>query len=352
VKRKTTIVDIARAARVSPATVSMVLNGKPGVGRSTRAEVLRLARRLHYAPNLVARSLVKRRSKSVALMVSHTRNPIFPEIASGVEGVLRGYGYSLYLISTWDDPEVEAREIQEIKSRGIDGIITSASLVSGPHLGALLDEGYPVVAVLRRPSGLRRLDYVGVDNVKGAAVAVKHLARLGHTRIGVISGPPTTSTGLERLEGALRALRDCGLALAPGLSYKGDFSRECGHDAARRFLGLPPRRRPTAVFAANDSTAMGAFEAVLEAGLRVPEDLAIVGFNNVEATSWKTFEITTVEQHPHEMGRRAAERVVQLIERRPGHDRPCQVLLEPRLVIRKSCGFMEQESNSRSARRG
>jgi LacI family transcriptional regulator len=343
INKHITIKDIARITRVSPATVSLALNGKPGVGDDVRYQILRVARELHYTPNLVARSLVNRHSRSVALLISHTRNPIFPEIAAAAEEVLRASGYSLTIISTYDDPELEVKEFKGIQARGIDGIITSALLSEDGHVRRLASEGFPVVAVLRRMFGRNAIDHVVVDGVKGSYRAVEHLVQLGHRKIGIVAGPTRTTTGVERLEGALQALRAHRLALTPALRFQGDFSRETGYLATHRFLKLPRKDRPTAVFAANDDMAMGAFEAILDSGARIPEDVAVVGFNNVAATSWKTYQITTVDQHADEMGRRAAERVIQLIEKKPGHDEPCRIVLDPRLVVRRSCGARLEE---------
>ena len=350
INRQITIKDIARITRVSPATVSMALNGKPGVSDEVRYEILRVARDLHYTPNLVARSLVNRRSRSVALMISHTKNPIFPEIAAAVEEVLRASGYSLTIVSTYDDVDLEVKEIGGIRARGIDGIITSSVLLRSAHLRQLAREGFPVVAVLRRMFGPDVVDHVVVDGVKGSSQAVEHLVRLGHRRIGVIAGPASTSTGVERLAGAVQALKAHRLALPAGLRFRGDFSRKDGYLATHAFLKRPPRERPTAIFAANDDMAMGAFEAILDSGARVPEDVAVVGFNNVAATSWKTYQITTVDQRADEMGRRAAERVIQLIERRPGYEIPCHVVLDPRLIVRRSCGASAEEARTAGAR--
>jgi LacI family transcriptional regulator len=336
---KVTIKDIARIAKVSTATVSLVLNNRPGVGKETRYRVLRVARELKYTPNLVARSLVKRQSDAVALMITNTRNPIFPEIAAGVAEVLEDQGYSLNIVSTYDDLEIEAKEIANLRSRGIDGIITSCSLAKDPPLEELVEDGFPLVSVLRRTVTAPKQDYVMVDNVHGGYLAAEHLIRLGHERIAIITGPQNTSTGQERLQGALAAFQAYEVPLRHELIYEGDYFKECGYLATHFYLSLPEERRPTAIYSANDDMAMGAFEALLDAGLDIPEDIALVGFNNVEATSLRTIEMTTIEQHAHEMGRLAAERVIQKIKQLPGSQAPQQVMLEPKLVVRRTCGY-------------
>lgn len=340
---RVTIKDIARIAQVSPATVSLVLNDKPGVGKQTRYRVLRVSRELHYTPNLVARSLVRQQSDTVALMITNTRNPIFPEIGAGVEEVLNDEGLTLNILSTFDDPEIEGKKIENMRARGTDGLITSCALLNDPHLKELAEIDFPLVSVLRRVYDSPKMDYVIVDNVKGGYLAVEHLIRMGHKRIALISGPSNTSTGLERLEGGKAALKKYRVGIRPNLVFEGDFFRECGYLAANSFLRLPPKERPTAIFSCNDDMAMGAFEAVLDAGLKVPRDIALVGFNNVEATSLRTVEMTTVAQHSVEMGRLAAKRLLQKINKRRGYRKKFQIILEPELVVRKTCGFGEQE---------
>lgn len=338
ITKKITIKDIARIARVSPAAVSLVLNDKPGVGSDTRHRILRTARELNYLPNLAARSLVTRQSASIAMIITSIRNPIFPEIAEGVAEVLRESGYSLSLVSTFDDEEIEAKELAGLRARGVDGIIISSALVHGTNICMLAESGFPVVSVLRRVYDCTGLDYVIVDNVRGGYLAVQHLIELGHTRIGIIRGPANTSTGIERFEGAVKALQDHGLTLPEYLFFAGDFFKQCGYIAVQHFLGLPPAQRPSAIYACNDDMAVGAFEAILDNGLKIPEDMALVGFNNVEPTNLRAIEITTIDQRPHEMGRLAALRLMEKLQA----PHPLQVyrkVLDPRLVIRRSCGF-------------
>lgn len=334
-----TIKDVARLAKVSPATVSLVMNGRPGVGAETRDRVLRITTALNYRPNLIARSLVKRCSYAVAMLITNTRNPIFPELAAGVEEVLIQYGYSLSIISTHDNLECEAKEIEKIRARGIDGIITSAPLLYDHCIASLVHTGYPVVSVLRRVYDCDELDFVNVDGVLGGYLAIEHLIRLGHRRIGIIKGPGNTSTGVERFEGALKAFRNYEVPVSDNLLVQGDFFKKSGYGAAKELLALPPNRRPTALFAGNDDMALGTFEAILELGFRIPEDIALVGYNNVDATALRMVEITTVSQRKHEMGSLAAKRLIDKIEKRQGTETPFHVVLEPKLIVRKSCGF-------------
>ncbi|MFH1243430.1 MAG: LacI family DNA-binding transcriptional regulator [Pseudomonadota bacterium] len=334
-----TIRDIARKAKVSPSTVSMILNGRPGVGEETRYRVLKVIESLNYTPNLVARSLVKGRSYSIAFLIKSTKHPIFPEIAAGVDEVLKENGYSLSIISTYDDSELESKEIGNVRARGIDGILTSAALVDNENLKMLVGSGFPVVAVLRRTYNCGDLDYVIVDNSKGAYLAVEHLIRLGHQRIGIIKGPSNTSTAIERFDGAMKAFKAYGISVSEQLVHEGDYFQKTGYLGVKGFLKMDLDKRPTAVFANNDDIALGVFEAIWEAGLKIPEDMALVGFNNVEATSFCSIQITTISQRTHEMGRLGAQRLIDRIEKKRGYKKRYQIVLEPELIIRKSCGY-------------
>ena len=337
--KKVTIKDIARIANVSPSTVSMVINDKPGVGAETKYRVLKIVEALNYSPNLVAVSLVKRRSYAVAMLITNTRNPIFPEMAGGVDEVLKEYGYSLSIISTYDDEKIEAKEIEKIRARGMDGIITSAALINDENLKSLAKSGYPVVSVLRRVYDCDELDYVNVDNVRGGFLAAEHLIRLGHKRVGIITGPQNTSTGVERLQGAIKAFGVYGLPLPDAFIHPGDYFKESGYVAAKALLGVGSKQRASALFACNDDMALGAFEAIYDMGLKIPEEVALVGFNNVETTSLRTLAITTITQRKQEMGRLAAKRLIDKIEKNKGHEKPYRVVLDPELIIRKSCGY-------------
>lgn len=334
-----TILDVANTAGVSPSAVSLALNGRRGLAEDTRMRILTVAKQLNYVPNLVARSLVERRSRCVAMMIPNFENRLFPEIAAGVDAVLRQHGYCLSITVTSDDPRMEAEGMADIRARGIDGIITSSALLGNDNIARLADSGYPVVCVVRRVPAGPRADYVVVDNVRGGYMAMEHLIRLGRTRIHLIRGPANNPVARERFRGATLAARDYGVALPKERICQGAFSSAFGHEAAVRFLMQPPQQRPDAIVAGNDDQALGTFEAVIAAGLEPGRDIAIVGFNNIETTALPRISITTVTQRSREMGDIAATRLIEVIEGGAPPDRPCRVVLEPNLVIRSSCGF-------------
>lgn len=338
-KRAVTIKDISRLANVSPATVSFVMNNKPGVSAATRARVLQIAEALEYKPNLVARSLVNGRSKLIAMLISSTRNPLFPELANGVDQALKAKGYTLSIISTNDDEQLEAREIAALRYRGFDGVIISSTLQDNHELNKLVASGFPVISVLRRDYSCKNLDYIVLDGLKGGYIAMEHLIRLGHRRIGIIKGPEKTSTGLERLKGALQAMADYGIQASDILIRQGDFFMASGYAATLDLMRLPSEERPTALYACNDDMAIGALEALMELQIRVPEDIALMGYNNTAVTALKSVAISTIALQKASMGKQAANRLIDIIENKKADRQPFRVMLEPELIIRRTCGF-------------
>jgi LacI family transcriptional regulator len=338
-KNKITIKDIAKVAKVSPATVSLVINDKAGISKNTRYRVLRIIRNLNYTPNLVARSLVKRQSKSIAMLITNTRNPVFPEIAEGVDNALKKYGYSLIIITTYDEDKLEAKEIKMVKARGIDGIITSAARLDSENIVALAESGFPTICVLRRIYNCNELDHVVADNFKGGYLAAEHLIRMGHRRIGIIKGQLNASTFIERFNGASKAFKVYGVPILQDLIQQGDNSKESGYLATNKLMKLRPNRIPTAIFACNDEMAIGALESLYDTGLKIPNDVALVGFNNAQTTALRTIEITTINQRNYEMGYLAAKRLIDKIEKKKGYKNPFHIILDPELLIRKSCGY-------------
>ena len=335
--RKATIKDIARLAGVSPMTVSRVLNQRPGVKEGTRRRVMEIVKRLGYRPSMVARSLVTKRSGTIGVIITTIRNPLYLQMAQAMEDRARAVGYNLLLASTHYDRDLEAQQIEELRSRGVDGLIITSAHVEDPKVAELAEEDFPLVLVNRRvlkPDLRGKVDFVGVDNRKGAREAVEHLLRMGHRRVGVISGRRESSVTRERLEGAREAFRAHGLELPDEMVVEGGFQRQGAYEATLRLLeGKTP---PTAIFAMGDYMAFGAYDAILDSGLRVPEDVALVGFNDIDFSSMRAVALTTVN---HSISGLGEEAVRLLLERIEGREAGVEVILEPRLVIRSSCGF-------------
>lgn len=341
--KKVTIKDIARIAEVSPTTVSLVLNNKKGVGKETRYRILRVASELKFTPNLMARSLAKSHSDIIALTILQARNSLFMEIAEGAAEVLKENGYSIMMASTYDDPDLETKELSSARARGVDGFLITSAQVESPGIRELVEDEVPLVSVLRRVTGLSELNYVMEDSFKGGYLAAEHLIKLGHKRIGIIKGTPNTTTGIGRFEGAVAALKEHKIPVEEKRIAAGEFARGAAYLAALAMLQLPDKERPSAIYACNDDMAMGAYEAALDLGLRVPEELALVGFNNAAYTSLPTVSLTTIDVQAHEMGRLGAERLLDLINKKRGWDKPLQVVMEPKLIVRKSCGSRSGE---------
>ena len=339
VEKKATIKDIAELAGVSATAVSMALKGHPRISERTRERIMAIAKELHYRPNYAARSLIGGQSHTIGFVITSIVNPFYPELAKGIEDKAMESGYNIILCSTNYDPRLQDYFIDILRSKGVDGIIFSSVGVNDPHVRRLVDEQFPFVLVNRRvldPALDDKIDYVVLDNFAGGYMAADHLLDLGHRRIAVIAGSFSASTARERIEGTRKALADRDLTLDPELIAECDFSKDKAYEATGRLLSL--KAPPTAIFAQNDFMALGVREAVLERGLSIPSDVALVGFDDIEAASIKGVEITTVNQKKYEMGALAVEILTGKIEHRENGAPAKHVVLKPEIIIRKSCG--------------
>jgi DNA-binding LacI/PurR family transcriptional regulator len=330
-----TLEQVAALAGVSRATVSRVVNGSPRVRPEVRAQVERAVAKLGYVPNRAARSLVTRRADSIALVVSepHARffsEPFFAGMVRGVSGALAETGVQLLLLIAQDLPD-RGRLERYVVGGHVDGVLL-ASLHGDDPLPATLERaGVPAVQV-GRPPGATPASYVDADNRGGASKAVGHLAGRGRRRIATIAGPLDMSVGRDRLDGYRDGLAAAGLAEAGELVEAGDFSEESGAAAMERLLALPGRP-VDAVFAASDLMAAGALRALRTAGRRVPEDVAVVGFEDSAVARYAQPPLTTVRQPIEEMGRQATR--LLLTEVAGGRGR-MRLILDVDLVVRAS----------------
>ncbi len=338
-KKKATIKDIAAAARVSPTAVSMALNNRPRISEETRKRILRIAKGLKYQPNFLARSLVIKRTHTVGLIITTIMNPFYPELAKGIEDKARELGYNIILCSTNYDLGLEKYDINMLRSKGVDGIIFSSVEINDPNIRPLVEDRFPFILVNRRIFHRvldKKIDYIVLDNFSGGYMAMEHLFKLGHCRIGIIAGTLNISTAAERTNGAKKLLSDHGLKFDPNLIIECNFSKDLACQATKKLLSI--KTPPTAIFAENDYMALGAREAILDGGLRIPEDMALVGFDDIAAAALKGVEITTISQKKYEMGSLAVKILIDKIEKEspPMVNR---IMLEPELIIRKSCGY-------------
>lgn len=325
-----TIRDVARLAGVSIATVSRTLMTPDKVSEATREQVMRVVAEAGYAPNLLARSLRRRRSGAILVMVRDISNPFYPEIFRGAEAAARTLGFNVLIGNTDDEPARERDYLQLLHTRRADGLI----LVTGR-----LPESWPatsrrpVAAVLAcEPIAGVELPIVRIHNRAAAAEMVRHLIALGHRRIAHITGPLDQVIAAERLEGWRCALRHAGLPAEDELAAPGDFRLGSGIVAAKRLLALEPR--PTAIFAANDESAIGAIQAIHEAGLSVPGDISVAGFDDIRFAAASYPPLTTIRQPRHALGEQAMIMLHGLIEARD--DRAATVVLPTELIHRES----------------
>lgn len=331
-----TIYDIAKAAQVGIGTVSRVLNNHPSVSNETRARVLKVANNLNWHPHPYARGLAKQRTNSILAIVPFFSTYFFVEVLRGVQSKLREMDYDLILFGM-NDP----RHVEELLKRNslrvrVDGVL----FLSMPLPDAFIDEYHrlkiPIVAV---DTYRNNVDSLYVENVKGARTATKHLLSLGHRRIGLLGASLRSQPARERVDGYRQALEEQGVEIDPnliktsGTSPVDGFSRECGYELMKEFIHLGSRR-PTAIFVTSDIQASGGLWAMEEAGIRCPEDIALVGFDDIELATH--LRLTTMRQPMFEMGALA---VGKLTERLDGlNTPPIQIPFVPQLIVRETCG--------------
>jgi LacI family transcriptional regulator len=334
-----TLKDVAARAGVHPATASRALNPETRllVREDTALRVLQAAEFLGYRPNPVARSLRTRRSNTIGVLIPDLNNPLFPPIVRGIEDRLAAAGYVALLGNTDGDAERERIVFEQMRARHVDGFVLATARLNDPVLAEAARADLPVV-LMNRLAHDYSLPSVSVDNERGVRLAVDHLAGLGHRRIAHIAGPQEVSTGLARYRGFMAAMEADGLPVDPGLVEAARaFSVEEGLRCTRLLLERGPAAAggpATAVVAANDMLALGCYAALDEAGLGCPEDLSVVGFNDMPFIDRLRPPLTTIRFPHYQVGKEAAQ---LLLERIAGHSGPIKILfLAPELVIRGS----------------
>jgi LacI family transcriptional regulator len=327
------LTDVAKAAGVSIATASRILTGSDyPVADKTRRKVLRASAELGYRPNLIARSLRREQTLTIGIIVENFLSPFIPPIIRGIQERLRQQDYfSIVLDSDWD-PVAEAQAIERLGMRQIDGIIFVESyLRSSEEVAALIDKPHLFVHRLFNSLGINS---IAPDDRNGARRAVRHLLALGHRRIAFINGLAGWDAAINRLAGYEEELAAWAVAPDPALIRQGDWQVQSGYEAAQQLFRMA--ERPTAVFAANDLMALGVIYAAQEAGLRIPADLAIVGYDDRDVAGFVRPALTTVQMPCEQMGHIAAESLLRLI--RGEIDLLEPTLVQGDLVVRQSCG--------------
>jgi DNA-binding LacI/PurR family transcriptional regulator len=346
-----TVRDVARRAGVSTSTVSHVLNRTRFVSDDLRDRVVAAMRELHYHPNAAARMLSLKRSNALGLIVSDIRNPFFASITRGVEDVAQEHGYTVVLCNSDEDLVKESACLKTLESRQVDGVLLASAGLADEYVSRLVQAGYPVVLVDRDLPDLRT-PAVLLDNEGAAYSAVRHLIERGHRRIGMLSGRGSISTTTERVAGYQRALREADLELDGRLVISGESTSEGGTAATHALLNLEPP--PTAIFSGNNLMSIGALHAIASRNLTVPDDVALVGFDDFPFPWSDAFRphLTTVAQPTYELGRRAAEMLVHMLNG-SNNTAPQRTVLEGKLVIRESSGPLRpRQPKAPAVRRG
>ena len=327
-----TIKDVAREARVSVASVSRALNGHQNVTSETRERILGVVRNLRYMPHTGARSLITRRTQTIGVLLPDLYGEYFSEIIRGIDLAARARGLHLLVSSSHGDAAEASTAIRAMRGR-VDGLLVMSPHADADFLADNLPDDLPSVLLNTRVAG-HQYSSLTVDNYRGACAMVRHLAGCGHRRIAFISGPSNNFESEERLRGYRETLA----SLVPGSReqvLRGDFSEESGYRAGR--LLLAQVRRPDAAFAANDMMAIGCLFALNEAGLHVPRDIALTGFDDIPMARFVTPPLTTVRVRISEMGARALERLALAIDS-PDREKRSAQTIPPVLVVRNSCG--------------
>lgn len=359
--RKVTILDIARLAGVSRTTVSRVLNQRPDVDEETRERVLAVIEEQGYAPSITAAGLAGGQSRLIGMLVPSFSWSMIPELMRGIAEVINATAYELVLY-TFNDEDFDTRRSDTIKrllaTQLTAGILAVFPSRATPLLTRLYQQGLPVVVIDDQSE--HSAPWVRPNNVNGAYLAVQHLIKLGHRRIAHIQGPPEYLASHDRHQGYLRALQEAGITPDPDLALAGDFLPPSGRACASKLFALPPEKRPTAIFASTDQMAYGVLVAADEYGLRVPQDVALVGFDDDTPSAHVRPPLTTIRQPSFEMGRRGIELLLSLVSpaeasahdgqpykhtphkagaaARPASPQPIRIELPTSLIVRASCG--------------
>ncbi len=334
-----TLEDIARLSGVSRSTVSRVINDDIKVKEETRRKVQTVLNSYNFQPNLAARGLASGRTNVIGVVIpagvsTIFTDPYFPQLLQGISAVCNTREYSVML---WlAEPEYERRMVTRILHNGlVDGVVVASIPMNDPIVSSLVESKMPFILIGRHPTlDVNSLD---VDNVLSGRKATLHLVRLGYKRIATITGPQAQVAGFDRYQGYLRALQDSGYPIRPELIIEGDFTEESGYVSMQRLLKF----KPDAVFVASDSMAYGAMRALREANLHIPEDVAVVGFDDIPTSAKTIPPLSTIRQPVQQMGSKAVDMLINIIQ--TGTKTTQKVVMDTELVVRDSCGASKME---------
>lgn len=332
-----TLKEVAAAVGVSTMTVSRAINNRPNVDEKTRVKIIGVARKMGYTPNHVAKSLVSSKTFTIGVIIPEISHSFFPEVVRGIEETTDSKNYQIFLTNTSDSFGKEQKVINALRSKRVDGILVSTSLTTDnfSFYKEIINSGLPLVFFDRGIEDIGA-SCIGVNDRTASRQITEHLISHNYKRIGYLSGPKRVSIGKERFEGYIEAMSRHGLDIDERLIIENGFNEKGGYEAMIKLLALPEDIRPRAVVAVNDPVAFGAMDAIREAGLDIPNDIAIAGFTDDIRAKLVACPLTTVQQPAYEVGKKAASKLIRTIENK---DEPVEnVELITKLVIRKSCG--------------
>lgn len=336
ITKKYTIDDIAALGGVSRGTVSRVINNSSSVNRKTRENILRIIKQAHYVPDPYARALITKKTGLLGLFIPDITNLFFADVIRGIQMTADEYGYDLILCNTESDYQKEQEALKRLLMRKVEGFVISSTELGNREEGKLLlrhliEKGQKMVFI----SSTKDIpaDHVVVDNEKGGYLATRHLIELGHRTIAHISGFLKTTSGHERFMGYRKAMEEANIPFNENFIADGEFTFQGGYRAAKKMLGQ--KELPSAIFAANDIMALGGLQAINENGKKIPEDMALVGFDDIPVSALVKPALSTIHQPSLELGRKSAEILIGRIrDELPG--KRVEITIEPKLVVRDS----------------
>jgi LacI family transcriptional regulator len=332
--------QVAKKAGVSVATVSRVLNHPDTVSPRTMEQVLETMKELRYTPNGLARSLALKKTSTIALLIPNILNPLYPQVAKGVEDVAHQKGYNVLLCNTEENEHKERDYLEMLMEKRVDGLILTSSLLRKVDFDQIKEKQIPFV-MIGKNAGNIEANRVFTDYILGGYLATQHLIEIGYTVIAHISGPKSQLKSQEKQQGYEKALKEANIPFDEKYIVEGDNEIEGGYLAAKKLLKLT--NPPQAVFAANDLMAIGAIEAIKSEGLTVPGNVAIVGFDDIKISSLIEPKLTTISQPVYKMGLIAARLLFDYIENNlEEEDFQQNIFIQPKLMVRKSCGCEER----------
>jgi len=342
ITKNCTINDIATLAGVSRGTVSRVTNNASNVSPRTRKNILRIIKENQYVPDPYARALITKKTNLIGLLIPDISNLFFADVIRGIQMVADEYNYDLILCTTEGLYQKEQEVLKRLLLRKVDGLVISAMELTSRKEGKamlthLIETGQKIISISSVAEDMP-VDYVVVDNEKGAYLAVRHLIDIGHQKIAHISGLLTIKSAQERLTGYRKALEEANIPFDKKFVVNGEFTFQGGHNAVKELLHQ--KYLPTAIFAANDIMALGALQALNESKQKVPEDVAIVGFDDIPVSTLVKPALSTVRQPRFELGRKSAEILIGRLNNELPKER-IRITIEPKLIVRDSSAILK-----------